>query len=498
MKVCVSVTRISASESAAGVRCSTTRLANEKTHRMRSWILSLTLCTASWFVLSGAPSAQASEARETPAKKAIRRAKSAVVNIHSERTARDRDSVFEGAPSRKVNGMGSGIIIDERGYIVTNQHVIAGVDSLRVTLSDGSTFTAETISWDVKHDLAVIKIESSRAFPVIPPGTSSDLEVGETVLAVGNPFGYEHSVTQGIISALSRDVEVSDHQSYRNLLQTDASINPGNSGGPLINLDGEVIGINVAIRAGAQRIGFAIPIDDARRYIARLLSIRDLNNLYHGLIAHDVKTPEQRKLVVDAAEPNSPAAAAGFRPGDVVTQIGAITVFDQADLERAFLGHAPQAPVDVVVMRSNENVTLTVELSRVEDSKSTTIARGAVPGAARPKITPAKDPVAAKSWDMLGLRLDKATVSQLGPMRKRYRGGMRVAEVREKSPAADYGMKKGDILVGLHVWETIRPEDIGYILNQTTLITGADPLKFYVVRDGEVLYGNLRLVSRQK
>ena len=481
---------------APGIRRSTTRLANEKTIRMRTWIISLSLCTAPWFVLPGMSPAQASDARETPHVKAIRRAQSAIVNIHSERTARDRDSVYDGGPGRKVNGMGTGIIIDERGYIVTNQHVIGGVDSLRVTLYDGSTFAAEVKSFDVKRDLAVIKIEAGRLLPVIPLGTSSDLRLGESVIAVGNAFGYENSCTAGIISSLSRDVEVNEHQSYKNLLQTDASINPGNSGGPLLNLDGEVVGINVAIRAGAQRIGFAIPIDDARLFIARLLDIRQLNNSYHGLITHDVKTPEQRKLVVDAAEPNSPAAAAGFQPGDVVTQVGSVTVRDKADLERAFLGHAPKAPIDVVVERSHENVKLTVALIRVDESKPS----GARPAArpARPRVTPAKDPVAAKCWAILGLKLEKASPAELESFRNKYNGGMRVTAVRETSPAATYGIVEGDILVGLHQWETVRWEDINYILNQTSLISGREPLKFFVVRGQEVLYGNLRFASRQK
>jgi serine protease Do len=397
--------------------------------------------------------AAGSDARETPLVRAVRRALPAIVNIHSERTARDRDSAFDGNPGRKVNGMGTGVVVDERGYIVTNQHVINGVDSLRVTLYDGSTYSAEAISYDVKHDLAVIKIEASRALPVIPAGTSSDLRLGESVIAVGNAFGYEHTVTAGIISSLSRDVEVNEHQSYKNLLQTDASINPGNSGGPLLNLDGEVVGINVAIRAGAQRIGFAIPIDDARRYIAKLLNIKDLSNTWHGLISHDVKTPEQRKLVVDAAEANSPAAAAGFRPGDVVTQIGAITVRDQADLERAFLGRAPKAPIEVVVERNHETVKLTVELAaRLDESKSPNFVKANLTPANRPKVVPAKDKdsVNGKCWDVFGLKLEKVAPAQLGQFRNRYRGGMRVVEVRGKSPAGDYGIKKGDMVLVIH------------------------------------------------
>src|SRR5262249_17958684 len=158
---------------------------------------------------------------------------------------------------------------------------------------------------------------------------------------------------------------------------------------------------------GAQRIGFALPIDDARRYIARLLNIRDLNNTYHGLIAHDVKTPEQRKLVVDAAEPNSPAAAAGFQPGDIVTQVGSVPVNDQGALERWFLGFSPKAPVEVVVERSHETVKLTVELAQLDESKAPGFSRSSV-AVAHPKSAPAKDPVAGKCWDVIGLKLEKA------------------------------------------------------------------------------------------
>ena len=158
------------------------------------------------------------------------------------------------------------------------------------------------ISYDRRHDLAVIKIDPSQSLPTVPLGTSSDIMLGETVIAIGNAFGYEHTVTAGIVSALSRDVEVNEHQDYKNLIQTDASINPGNSGGPLINLDGEVIGINVAIRAGAQRIGFAIPMDDARRLLAKLLNPAKLSDTYHGLIGRDEKSAREMKFVVEGTE----------------------------------------------------------------------------------------------------------------------------------------------------------------------------------------------------
>jgi serine protease Do len=436
--------------------------------------------------------ARASDARITPQVQAIQRSRASVVNIHSERTARDRD---DGDGGRKVNGMGTGIVIDERGYIVTNQHVIADVDSLRVTLHDGSTYAARVISYDRKHDLAVIKIDPSRSLQVIALGTSADVKLGETVLAVGNPFGYEHSVTMGIISSLSRDVEVNATQSYKNLLQTDASINPGNSGGPLVNLDGEVIGINVAIRAGAQRIGFAIPIDDARVYIARLLDIRQLNDTFHGLITHDVKTPESRKLVVDATEPNSPAAVAGFQAGDVVTAVGSVGVLDHADLERSLLGYSAGAPIDVNVLRHSETVKLTMQLAKVDGAQIASFPRDGSP-VVRPRLV--NDTVTDKSWKILGLRLDKASPANLESFRSRYRGGMKVLDVRPESPASKHGIRKGDVLVGLHVYETVKPEDITYVLNQPKLVGGEEPLKFYVVRGSNVLYGNLRFGTTLK
>ena len=169
--------------------------------------------------------------------------------------------------------------------------MVNGVDSLRVTLDNGSHYKATVISEDPVRDLALLKIQTREPLSVMPIGTSSDLMLGETVFAVGNAFGYENTITLGIVSTLHRDVEVNDTQSYKNLIQTDAAINPGNSGGPLINVNGEIVGINVAIRASAQKIGFAIPIDDARRVIADLMKVEYFDSTYHGLVSRDVKIP---------------------------------------------------------------------------------------------------------------------------------------------------------------------------------------------------------------
>ena len=148
--------------------------------------------------------------------------------------------------------MGTGVVIDPRGYIITNYHVVNGVRDIQVTLADGERYIAKLVARDPETDLAIIKIDAKQEIPVISIGTSSDLMTGETVIAMGNAYGYEHTVTRGIVSALRRSVQVNEAQNYDDLIQTDASINPGNSGGPLLNIDGEMIGINVAVRAGAR------------------------------------------------------------------------------------------------------------------------------------------------------------------------------------------------------------------------------------------------------
>lgn len=447
-----------------------------------------------------AASALASEVRETPMVKAIRRAQASVVNINSEKTAFDRDTVYNTGAGRKINGMGSGIIIDERGYIVTNQHVISDVDSLSVTLIDGSTHYAKIISYDRKHDLAIIKINAPMPLQVMPLGTSSDLMLGETVITVGNPFGYTHSVTSGIVSSLSRDVEVNEKQGYKNLIQTDASINPGNSGGPLINLEGDVVGINVAIRAGAQRIGFAIPIDDARGLIARLLNVRRLDGTYHGLAGRDLKTSTEKKFIVTSSESDSPAARAGVRSGDVITQIGSTRVHDQADFERAMLGHQAGDKLTVTVKRDQVDHTLTLELAASPGtSPQPTIAlqqSGQQTVAVQAPVVRAKSPDAAdeQNWTSLGMRLVKVPDAQFQGMRSRYRGGLKVVDVRPESPASRNGIRQGDVLVGLHEWETVSPENVAYVLNHPKLVS-FNPVKFYIIRGQENLFGHLQLAT---
>jgi serine protease Do len=443
---------------------------------------------AALLFLAMATTCVAADARLTPLVQAVKRAKSSVVNIHSKKTAYNSESPFASGKGRQVSGMGTGIVIDARGYIVTNFHVVNKVDSLRVTLEDGSTYTAQVVSYDRRKDLALIKIQPTEAMSIMPIGTSSDLMLGETVIAVGNAFGYEHTVTSGIVSSLSRDVEVNKSQSYKNLIQTDASINPGNSGGPLLNLKGEVVGINVAIRAGAQRIGFAIPIDDARKVIAKLISIEQIDNTYHGLRSHDVKTAEKRQLKVETTVPNSPAATAGFKAGDIIVKAGGVDVIDGVDFERALLGRRAGDEVAVIVRRNDDNTTIRLTLS---GRSGRDVVGAPVDMVVRANNENDQANVAQQAWKMLGIRLSQLVDVEPALAGSRHRGGMRVTQVRPGGPADTNGIEPGDILLGLHLWYTIRYEDISYVLNHPQLATFS-PVKFHILRNRETMWGMIQ------
>ena len=296
----------------------------------------------------------ASETRRTAIVEAVDKVHESVVSISSEKKA-ESHSRWPFSPEEnqrpRVSGMGSGVLIDRRGYILTNHHVVDKVQGIMVQLFDGTTCPARLLQFDAVMDLAVLKIEPPRPLTAIEIGTSSDLMVGETVITIGNAFGYENTVSVGIISALHRDVTLSDDQVYRNLIQTDACINPGNSGGPLINIEGQLIGINVAVRAGAQGIGFALPIDDVKRVAAELVSTRRLSATWHGVVAVEQRRGASRGVVVAEVQPGSPAESAGLRPGDELVRVGDVTVASTLDVERGLLDARPGRPANVTIRR---------------------------------------------------------------------------------------------------------------------------------------------------
>ncbi|MEN6405847.1 MAG: trypsin-like peptidase domain-containing protein [Thermoguttaceae bacterium] len=437
--------------------------------------LSLGCFCCLWFAVGRA---SASESRETPIVKAIARVRASVVNIRGEKTVMTQVGQNGSAPdpSRRVNGMGTGVVIDSRGYIVTNHHVVDGVREIFVTLADGQRFSAALVARDLETDLAVIKIDAPKPLPVIPIGTSSDLMPGETVIAVGNAYGYEHTVTRGIVSALHRAVQVSDAQFYDDLIQTDASINPGNSGGPLLNIDGDMIGVNVAVRAGAQGIGFAIPADKVVAVSASLLAGCNMNRAWVGVASSNDASPTRHGLLVGAVEPKSPAAEAGLAPGDLIVRIDEIAIERSLDFQRAMLDRKPGQRIQLTVRRGGEPLSLSLAL-------------GDSPAGARTVLKPTDQP----AWDVLGLELKAIDADEFRrDYQTRYRGGLMVTAVRPNSPASAQSIAVGDVLVGMHVWETVSMDNVAYILKRPDLAT-LSPMKFFILRGDETLYGYLPL-----
>jgi serine protease Do len=294
--------------------------------------------------------------RRTATVDVVQRVGPSVVNITTERITqttspfgrRQRvDPVFDDffgnflqPRSRTVQSLGSGVIFDAAGHVLTNEHVIARADRVRVSIADGREFDAELVGADPNNDIAVLRILTDEPLPFTPPGTSSDLMVGEPVIAIGNPFGFSNSVTTGVISAQDRSVNAADH-TFHGLLQTDASINPGNSGGPLLNAEGSLIGINAAIYGGAQGIGFAIPIEVADRVIQELLLYGEVHPVWLGLEFQDLD-PALREVMglpngvagalVNRLHPGSPASKADVRRGDILAKVDGRSVSDAQQL----------------------------------------------------------------------------------------------------------------------------------------------------------------------
>jgi serine protease Do len=445
------------------------------------------LASTPWLLSCPVTAAEAASfhPRRTPVVDVVKRVRAAVVNIQSERTVQGQ---AEGEPSalttpNRVNGMGTGIIIDPRGYIITNHHVVEEVSVLRVRLADGASATARVIARDNENDLAMLKIDVGRPLPTIPLGTARDLMVGETVVAIGNAYGYEHTVTVGIISALKRDVVLNKDISYKSLIQTDASINPGNSGGPLLNIHGDLIGVNVAIRAGAQGIGFAIPVDTMLRVAADMLSTRKRSGTWHGLVGRDETVagePEKgtpavlvRQLVVERAESGSPAVKAGVQPGDAVLKVNDQPVASVLDVERALLECRTGDRVPVVVRRKNGEQRLEMVLAPADRA-----------GAAGVEVV----------WRKLGVRLQPVAPELVTRVHAQLRGGMAVTEVRPDGAAARAGIHRGDILVGLHQWEMLSLDNVVFVLNHNDLSSFL-PLRFYTIRSGQVYRGWLAQID---
>ncbi|RIK84261.1 MAG: serine protease [Planctomycetota bacterium] len=415
----------------------------------------------------------------TPIVRAVRDNAPAVVNIQGQKPVIEPAAAGRAGVQREVNGMGTGVVIDPRGYILTNNHVVDAVRQINVTLEGGQVYIAQLVAHDLVTDLAVIRIRTPQPLPTINIGTSSDLMTGETVVALGNAYGYEHTVTCGIISALHRNVQVNETQQYLDLIQTDASINPGNSGGPLLNLDGKMVGLNVAVRAGAQGIGFAIPVDKAIEVATQLMSVERLESQWHGITPLLVEGP-LGPVEVARVDRESPAEQGGLQKGDEIRQIGTLAIDRPLDIERALLGRRVGDRVPVVVQRNGEELTLDLVVT------------------ARPSRQREPQPVGdfqLATWDAFGLILEPEPAGTLRNRGVPLDGGMRVVAVRPGSSAATQGVVKGDILVQIHRWYTTSEEDVKFVLSKAESVARLGSVRFDIIRGNERFYGQLALVA---
>lgn len=330
----------------------------------------------------------------------------------------------------ETKSLGSGVIINKEGYIVTNNHVIENAKEILVTLSTEKDYEAEVIGRDKKTDLALIKIEAKEDLPVAPLGDSDKLEVGEWVIAIGNPFGLAETVTAGIVSAKGRVIGAGP---YDDFIQTDASINPGNSGGPLFNFWGEVVGINTAIVATGQGIGFAIPINMAKEVLSQLKESGRVVRGWLGVgiqrvtsqLAKSFGLEEAKGALVSQVFKDTPADRAGLKQGDVILEFDGKEIEDFGDLPRTVASTPPGKRVTIKVFRDGNILTLEATVAEMEE-----------------KVEVAKGP----SEKPLGITVQDMTPEIARGLGLEELSGVVVTEVTPQSPAAEAGIRRGDVI----------------------------------------------------
>ena len=373
-------------------------------------------------------------ARRTPIVRAVERVAPATVNITSKQLVRRRghpffqgDPFFEEFfdrfnPQRERQSLGTGVILAPDQVVLTNEHVLAGASEITVTLSDGRDYAGELIGADPETDLAVVAIQTDEKLPTAPLGDSDDLLIGETVLAIGNPFGLGHTVTTGVLSATNRSVR-SNRDEYHGFIQTDASINPGNSGGPLVNINGEVIGINTAIFRDAEGIGFAIPINRARRISEELIQHGEVIPVWLGLrlqrlteeLRQGLEVKSRFGAVVSHVFDDSPAARGGLRRGDVIVALDATPIKQPGSYFKLLRGLPEGSEAQLAVEREGQKLDVSVKTEAFPSERSEELAQ-----------------------ILLGLSVGVGEENN---------PGLLITEVVRRSPADRIGIKPGDRLL---------------------------------------------------
>jgi len=386
---------------------------------------------------------------------------------------------FQGQPNapRKERSLGSGFIISADGYILTNNHVVDGADEIKVKLADGRSFSAQIKGGDTKLDLALLKIDTGESLPVAKLGDSGKLQVGEWVIAIGNPFGLEQTVTVGIVSAKGRVIGAGP---YDDFIQTDASINPGNSGGPLFNAAGEVIGINTAIIANGQGIGFATPVNAAQNIIPQLREVGHVTRGWLGVSVQPVTEElavsfgldKPRGALVTEVIKGSPAEGAGFQRGDIILAVEGKAVEEMTDLPRAVAGMAVDSSARFEVFRGGKSRTLTVKIGRLAEEGQ------------------AKAEASGEGGSSLGMVVTELTADLARGMGLSAGKGAVVTSVDPAGPAAEANIRPGDLILEVNGKETPSASAFGQAIKGAK---AGQVLRLLLQRGDALLYTTLKV-----
>ncbi|OLB98536.1 MAG: serine protease [Nitrospirae bacterium 13_1_20CM_2_62_14] len=408
------------------------------------------------------------------------RVKPAVVSVFPVHgPSRPTDAPRERAPN--APGSGSGVIIDPQGHIVTNNHVVGEANEVEVRLSDKTKFIAQVIGKDPDTDVALLKVVTDRSLPYASFGDSGTVKVGQWVLAVGNPFGLDRTVTLGVVSGMGRDNM--NLSRYENFIQTDASINPGNSGGPLFNMQGQIIGINTAIINFAQGIGFAIPSNMTKQVIQQLLARGKVVRGWLGVGIQPVTAELGTKFGVNEGEgvlvnevfENDPAARAGMKPGDIITKLDGKTVDTPNLLSRLIAGLEPGATTHIEVVRDGKRQILSVALS--EKRENAVVA----------SVPPSRSDV------KLGIDVQDLSVELAEKFKLKDAKGVLIAKVDQGSIAQAEGLREGDLIKEVNRSEV---SSVGEFTAAVTRVKRGETILLRVLRESRAFYVVLKTTEK--
>ncbi|GHS94260.1 protease [Synergistales bacterium] len=456
--------------------------------------------TVAFLALLGAllfvfPAIAASRQVDNPVVEIVKNFSSAVVNIDVEAVSRRSaapmpfdDPLFKHffgddfnkfSRSVPMKGRGSGFIVSKEGQILTNNHVVAGAEKITVTLSDGKTYPAEVLGKDPTFDLAVIKIKPDKDLNVLDLGDSDTIDVGEWVVAIGNPYGLEHTVTVGVISAKNRSIHAQS-VNFDGFLQTDAAINPGNSGGPLIDMDGKVVGINTAILPYAQGLGFAIPVNMAKQIMSDLVSYGKVKRGWLGISVQNLSkefaeaygVKEEAGVIVGDVFKDSAAERAGLQRGDVITEVGGEKVKDVQWFVNKIRSLSPDASVKLKVIRGGKESTLTAKLAERPDTED-----GSLPSQE-----------SENAFEKIGLTVAKLTPDIARRYKIEGRDGVVVTGVAQSSPAQFAGVREGDLILEANGKKLTSSSAMGSIIK-----SDSKSVVLLIERDGKTFFTSISI-----